>query len=62
LAEQAAIVIIDVHATDLDIANGYDCIRASVGDVGTNAQLGCMLYMLYNPKNKKETLESAIID
>jgi hypothetical protein len=62
LAEQAAIVLIDVKATDLDVANGYDCIRASVADVGTNAQLGSMLYILYDPKNMKETLESAIVD
>lgn len=62
LAEQAAIVTIDVKSSDLDAANGYDCIRASVADVGTNAQLGCMLYMLYNPRYAKETLPSAIVD
>ena len=62
LAEQAAIVLIDVKATDLDTDNGYDCIRATVGDVGTNAQLGCMLYMLYGPRYGKETLVSALAD
>jgi hypothetical protein len=62
LAEQAAIVLIDIKAEMLDANNGYDCIRASIGDVGTNAQLGCMLYMLYDPRNQKETLESAIVD
>jgi hypothetical protein len=62
LAEQAAIVLIDIAVSDLDIDGGYDCIRMSVGDVGTNAQLGCALYMLYEPKNRKQTLESAIVD
>lgn len=62
LAEQAAIVVIDIDATDLDIANGFTCIRATVGDVGTNAQLGAMLYLLHDPKNSQETLDSAIVD
>jgi hypothetical protein len=62
LAEQAAIVLIDVKTETLDITNGYDCIRASIADVGTNAQLGCVLYMLYNPRYAKETLPSAIVD
>lgn len=62
LAEQAAIVLIDVKAEDLDVDGGYDCIRASVGDVGTNAQLGAMLYILYGPRYGKETLASAIAD
>lgn len=48
-AEQAAIWAIDIKAEDLDIANGYDCIRASISDVGTNAQLGCVLYLPYDP-------------
>jgi len=62
LAEQAAIVLIDVKAEDLDANNNYDCVRASIADVGTNAQLGTVMYMLYNPRNLKETLDSAIVD
>lgn len=48
-AEQAAIWAIDFKVEDLDIANNYDCIRASVGDVGTNAQYGALEYVLYDP-------------
>lgn len=48
-AEQAALWAIDVKQEDLDIANNYDCIRASISDVGTNAQLGCVLYLPYDP-------------
>ncbi len=62
LAEQAAIVVIDIKAEDLDIANGFDCVRASVADVGTNAQLGCLLYFLHEPRYAEPALPSAIAD
>lgn len=62
LAEQAAIVIIDIKQEMLDIDGGYDCIRVSIADVGTNAQLGAGLYMLYDPRDQKQTLLSAIVD
>jgi hypothetical protein len=63
-AEQAAIWAIDVKQEDLDIANNYDCIRASVSDVGTNAQLGCVLYFPYDPivSIAPESMASAIAD
>lgn len=62
LAEQAALVVIDVKAEDLDIDNGFDCITATVGDVGTNAQLGCLFYFLHEPHTVKAIMDSAIID
>lgn len=37
---------IPIRAADLDVANGFDCIRATVADVGTNAQLGVLFYDL----------------
>jgi hypothetical protein len=63
-AEQAAIWAIEVKAEDLDIANGYDCVRASVSDVGTNAQYGCVLYLLADPAQMAapESMPSAIVD
>lgn len=63
-AEQAALWAIDFKAEDLDIANGYDCIRASIGDVGTNAQLGALEYILYDPiiSTAPASMPSAIID
>lgn len=48
-AEQAAMWAIDIKAEDLDIDNNYCCVRASIGDVGTNAQLGALEYILYDP-------------
>jgi hypothetical protein len=62
--EQAALWAIDIKAEDLDIAGGYDCIRASVGDVGTASALGDVLYLLYDPvqQSAPESMPSAIID
>lgn len=62
LAEQAAVVIIDVKAEDLDIDNGFDCITVTIADVGTNAQLGCLLFVLHEPKYAAVPLPSAIVD
>jgi hypothetical protein len=62
LAEQAAIVIADIKAEDLDVANDFDCITCNIGDVGTNAQLGTLIFVLHEPRYLKETLPSAIVD
>lgn len=46
-AEQDLIWVVDVRAESLDVANGFDCIRATVADIGSNAQLGCLFYIPY---------------
>ena len=63
-AESVAMWAVDFKAEDLDIANGYDCIRASVGDAGTATQLATVLYVLYDPilATAPESMPSAIID
>lgn len=61
-AEAEAIIVIDILATDLDIANGFDCIQAAVADVGINAQIGGLLYLLHEPKFQTAPLPSAIIN
>jgi hypothetical protein len=48
-AEQMALWAIEITTADLDVDNGYDCIRASISDVGTNAQIGCVLYIMLDP-------------
>ncbi len=55
---------IEFKAEDLDIANGYDCIRASVGDVGTTTSLGTIWYILGDPfvSTAPESMASAIVD
>lgn len=61
-AEDAAIWIIEFNAEQLDVDGGFDCLRASVGDVGANPQLGCLLYFLSEPNYPQASLESAIVD
>lgn len=62
--EQAAMWAIEIMAEDLDIANNYDCIRASIGDVGSVSQIGEILYLLCDPLYGKapEDMLSAIVD
>lgn len=62
LAEQSAIVIADFKAEDLDIANGFDCLSLTIADVGTTGEIGCVIAVLHEPRNLKETLDSAIIN
>lgn len=45
-AEHQQIVAIEVHASQLD--DGYGWVSLDVGDVGTNAQLGAVLYILHD--------------
>lgn len=61
-AEDQAIWVIPIEADELDTANSFDCIRASVADVGTNAQLGCMFYVLRGPRYGKAAMPTAIAD
>lgn len=62
LAEEAAIIVIDIDENDLDVANGFDCVGVSIADVGTNAQLAAMLYILHEPKFVTTPLPSALAD
>jgi hypothetical protein len=61
-AEQDLIWIVDFDASELDVDGGFDCLRATVADVGGNAQLGYLEYILYNPRDPQATLPSAIAD
>jgi len=61
-AEAQALLVIDIKAEDLDVENGYDCVRVSCSDVGSNAQLGCALYLLHEPRYATDPLPTAIAD
>lgn len=62
-AEVQKIWVIDIKAEDLDIDGGFDCLKVAISDVGTNAQLGCGLYLLHEPRhNVNGVLPSAIVD
>ncbi len=45
-AESSLLGYFEVMASELDVANGFDCAAVNIGDVGSNAQLGCVMYIL----------------
>jgi hypothetical protein len=49
-AEQSALWAVEFSADELDVANNFTCVRATVADVGTNAQPGYLLYLLGDPR------------
>jgi hypothetical protein len=61
-AELSAIWAIEFNAEDLDVSGGYDCIRASVADIGANVQLGCTMYIMTKPRYPQATLPTSITD
>jgi hypothetical protein len=63
-AESQAVYAFWVPSSALDHADGYDCIRVDCADVGSNAQLGCLLYILAGLRypTAPENLPSAIVD
>lgn len=63
-AELQAIWVVEFDGADLDVAGGFDCVRGRVADIGGNAQLGAMLYVLSEPRfgNDAEAMPSAIVD
>lgn len=63
-AEQEILWAVEFKAEDLDIANNYDCIQASLNDVGTTTSLGVIEYILGDPVNMRapEDMLSAIVD
>lgn len=63
-AEEQAVYVVEIEADQLDADNGFDCVRVRCSDVGTNAQLGCALYLLYGLRYAAApaNLPSAIAD
>jgi len=49
-AELMGFIIIELDASELDVSNGFDCLRVTVSDVGGNAGLGGAFYLLSNPR------------
>lgn len=49
-AQNQAVYVFEFDASDLDIDGGFDCVSVDIGDTGTNAQLGCIIYILSDLK------------
>lgn len=45
-AESEGIYVFEIEADQLDVDGGFDCLVLNIADTGTNAQLGCVLYLL----------------
>lgn len=59
--DKDALYVVDVKASDLDVAGGFDCIRAGTADAA-NTVVG-VLYVLYPAKYaKNQPVPSAILD
>lgn len=52
--------VIEVDASDLDLANGFDCVRAGTGDGVAN--ITSVTYVLSNPRYSQATPPAAITD
>lgn len=61
-AEVEKVWVVEVQAPELDVANDFDCLRARVADVGGNAQLGTLIYVLSHPRHAADPMPSAISD
>lgn len=63
-AEQALIWAVEIAADELDVDNGFDCIRATVADVGNNAQPGYLFYLMLDARHTATptAMLSAIVD
>jgi hypothetical protein len=62
-AESQGLYVFEIDPTDLDVDGGYGCVRVTVADTGgAGAQLGCLLYILTEPRYSADTMPSAIVD
>lgn len=63
-AQDAAMYVFEIDAEEFDVDNGFDCFRLQVGDTGTNAQLGTVLYILSGLREQRapQSLVNSITD
>lgn len=54
--------IIEVNASDLDIDNGFDCVRVGIASPGANADLIAVLYVLTGARYPQAITPAAISD
>jgi hypothetical protein len=60
VADLEAIWVLEIDADMLDVDNGFCFVRLTLNDVGTHAQLGCVLYLLTEPRFAEATPPSAL--
>lgn len=60
-AEESALWVVEFAPDDLDVDNGFDCIRATVADVGAAAQPGYLFYLIELKEQAAPTLAVSCI-
>lgn len=59
--EKIGMIALEIFASDLDVTNGFDCVRVDMGSV-TSAKLVCPLYILGGAKiNADPTLMPSVL-
>jgi len=62
VAAASELFVIEVKADDLDVANGFDCVRIALSDPGSDSTPVAVIYVLYEPRYSGATPPSAIVD
>lgn len=57
---QQAIWVLEIDADMLDVDGGFDHVRVTLNDTGGNPQLGCVLYVLTEPRFAEANPPSAL--
>lgn len=57
-----AIYVIEFDSDLLDLANGFDCFRATIASVGATSQIGALLYILTDSRYSGQFPPSALVD
>ena len=61
-AADQKIFAVDITPDLMDCDGGFDCLQASVADVGSNAQLGVCFYILYGARHARVPQLASIVD
>lgn len=61
-AAKRELFVMEVSADDMDVENGFDCVRIGVSDPGSVATPMAVLYVLYQSRYSGSTPPSAIVD
>ncbi|MFO0966840.1 MAG: hypothetical protein U0793_14805 [Gemmataceae bacterium] len=59
-AASQAIWVLEIDADMLDVDGGFKYVRLTLNDIGSNPQLGCVLYILTEPRFADATPPTAL--
>jgi hypothetical protein len=56
------ITVMQVHASELDVDNGFDCVQVDIASPGANADLISVMYILSGARYPQETVLDPLAD